>query len=425
MKKIWAIILCLVMLLGLCACGSEAEAEPTTEAQPAFQVGFGRVNITPNETVGLTMEGYSNQVSEGVLSYIMGTCVAITDTEDNTLLLYTVDKCEVGIDTVNALRIKLTESTGIPGENITVSGTHTHSSPVTVSMPNYVDQLVKAGEDALADRAPATISAGSYVVPGMNFVRHYILSDDTIAGDNFGDYSARIKAHATDPDETMRLIRFEREGDKKDVVMVNWQVHPKLASTADTTSGKATRNLISADFVGYTRDYVESRGDVLFAYYTGAAANLNPISRIQSEQEWLTKDARLYGEQFGRHVITALAELKPLESGNIGSKTAPLGDRGFNLHAYTVGSSLGFATVPAEIFDITGNQIREGSPCDITFVLTVANGRDTYIPTENVWDYEVANGDTPYEVRICRYPRGTAESLAQTLAAMLTELQGN
>ena len=41
-----------------------------------------------------------------------------------------------------------------------------------------------------------------------------------------------------------------------------------------------------------------------------------------------------------------------------------------------------------------------------------------------LWDNTVSNNDIPYEVRICRYPRGTAESLAIDLGAMLTELAG-
>jgi len=418
MKKIISLALTLILVLGLCAC-SEKPAAKQPEAK-TFRVGVSRINITPTGSVNL--DGYDDRMSEGILNPVMATCVAITDVEDNTILLYTVDMCNTEKATINSLRQRLTESTGVPGDNITISGTHTHSSPAEPYSSDYINKLVLAGEEAMADRAPATIQAGSYVVPGMNFVRHYIKNDGTYKGDNYGDNSSGYKSHASDADETMRLIRFQREGDKKDVLMVNWQVHPKLASTADSEDGKATRNLLSSDFIGFARDYVEAREDVLMAYYTGAAGNLNPLSKIAEEQAKVSKNAQKYGEQFGDHVIAALKELQPLETGKVASTKAPLGERGFYLHAYTVGGSLGFATVPAEIFDTTGNQIREGSPWDMTFVLTIANGRDTYIPTEDVWDYPVGNGDTPYEVRICRYPRGTAESLAQDLVGMLNDI---
>ena len=422
MKRILSIALALILVLGLCACGKEAAKKPTEV--PTFQVGFGRTNITPSNANGLTMEGYSGQVSEGVFTYIMSTCVAIRDPEGGTLLLYTVDKTEMHKETIEALRARMTEATGIPGDNITISATHTHSSPKTALMPDYINQLVMAGEAALADLSPATIQAGSYDVPNMNFVRHYIKNDGTYAGDNYGSVSGGLKDYASEVDRTMQLIRFVRE-DKKDVLMVNWQVHPKLASTADTQEGMATRNMISADLVGFARDYVEAQDDdLLFAYYTGASGNVNPFSKLSGQQNVVSKNAKTYGEQLGGHVISALADLKDMESGNVGSKKTALGDRGFNLHAYNVGGSLGFATVPAEIFDTTGKQIREGSPYEITFVLTCANGRDTYIPVSEVWDYTTSDSSIPYEVRICRYPRGTAETLAQDLVSLLTELHG-
>jgi len=420
MKRVLTIVIALLMLLGLCACGGKETAK--TEEPKTFRVGFGRVNITPAGSVDL--DGYfGERKSQGVLNPIMATCVAITDASDNILLLFTVDMCNSERETADALREKLAKSVGVPADNISISATHTHSSPNTGSVPKYVDMLVQAGEEAMKDRAPATIQAGSYDVPGMNFVRHYILNDGSHMGDNFGSTAAGIKDHAAEADENMRLIRFVREGNKKDVLMVNWQVHPKVASTNNTAEGRQTRNLISSDFIGFARDHVEAKEDVLMAYYTGAAGNLNAESRLASEYTSAPKDAKKYGEQFGDHVIAGLAQLKTVETGNIGSKKAPLGEGGFYLHAYSVGG-LGFATVPAEIFCATGKQIREGSPYEITFVLTCTNGRNTYIPTENVWDYTVTTKEVPYEVSICRYPKGTAEELAQDLVDMLTELHG-
>lgn len=422
MKRIICLLLTAIILLLLCACSTSTEENAGKEA-PRFQVGFGRVNITPSGSVPL--DGYEARMSEGgFLNYIFATCVALTDPGNNTLLLYTLDMCNTERETIEALRERLTSSTGIHGENITISATHTHASPAAPYADDYIDNLVRAGEEALSDRAPATITAGAYNVPDMNFVRHYVMNDGTMKGDNFGLSSSGYKEHASESDKTMQLIRFQREGEKKDVLMINWQVHPKLSSTNDTKEGQATRNLLSSDFIGFARDHVEANADVLFAYYTGAAGNLNPFSKLPSEKNIVTKDVKQYGVQFGGHVISALAHLSPLEAGSIASKTAPLGDRGFNLHAYTVGNSLGFAAVPAEIFHETGTQIRKGSPCAITFVLTSANGRDTYIPTENVWDYKLVNDVLPYEIRICRYPKGTAEVLARDLAAMLTALSG-
>ncbi len=419
MKKFLTLLLASIMLLSLCACGGEKTEEQA--GKRVFSVGVSRINITPQNATNLPMEGYKDQISQGILSFLYATCVAITDEQNNTLLLYTVDRCESERETVDELRSRLEASTGIPGDNISVSSTHTHSSPKISSMPDYVDQLVQVGEEALADRAPATIVAGSYDVPNMNFVRHYVLNDGTVAGDNFGDKSVGYKDHTSVADPNMRLIRFQRE-EKKDVLMVNWQVHPRVASSGDTQEGRATRNLLSSDFVGYAREHVEAKEDVIMAYYTGASGNVNHFSHLTAEKGLVSKEAKVYGQQFGDHVITAMKELKSLPTGNVGSKSAPLG--AFKMHAYTLGSSIGFATVPAEIFHETGSQIREGSGCELTFVMSCTNGRNTYIPIEEVWSYTTNNSDLPYEMSICRYPKGTAEELAATLGQMLTELVG-
>lgn len=388
-----------------------------------FQVGFGRVNITPNPDTDIAMGGYSNQISTGTLTPLLASCVAITDSQGSTLLLYTMDLTDMQKDPIDALRKKITAATGIPGENITISCTHTHSAPFKSWLIEAVDLLVQAGLDALADRVPATLSLGSYEVPQMNWTRHYIMNDGSYAGDNYGNHSVGYKDYASAADKTMRLIRFQRAG-KKDVLLVNWQVHPKLTSTWDTPEGRATRYLFSSDFIGYTRDAVEEEQDVLFAYFNGASGNVNPFSKLDSEKDAVSKDGKVYGQQFARHVITALSNLEPAEAGNISVKTAPLGDGEFELHAYCMGKNLGFATVPVEIFHETGTQIREGSACRMTFVLSCANGRNTYIPISDAWDFQSNNGQIPYEVRICRYPRGTAESLGKELGAMLTELAG-
>lgn len=79
-----------------------------------------------------------------------------------------------------------------------VSATHNHSSPSFVESPNlerYVallrQQMLSAARDALADLAEATIYTASIEAEGLNAVRHYLLSDGSVCGDNFGDDSGK------------------------------------------------------------------------------------------------------------------------------------------------------------------------------------------------------------------------------------------
>jgi len=97
---------------------------------------------------------------------------------------------------------------------------------------------------------------------------------------------------------------------------------------------------------------------------------------------------------------------------------------GQDITAISIGN-IGFATVPFEMFDTNGMQIKDGSPYDITFVLTCCNNKDGYIPAAEVFDYNPGIARLiPYEVKSCAYAKGTAETVAQALVDMLNELAG-
>lgn len=70
MKRILSFLLALVLVLGLCACGSGSAANTTDAAGTAaapqaatFMAGFGKADITPQEQ-GVPMNGYSTDITK-------------------------------------------------------------------------------------------------------------------------------------------------------------------------------------------------------------------------------------------------------------------------------------------------------------------------------------------------------------------------
>ena len=110
-----------------------------------------------------------------------------------------------------------------------------------------------------------------------------------------------------------------------------------------------------------------------------------------------------------------------LEDGTVGGDNVGANSKKLEINAIRVGS-LGFATTPFETFDTNGMEIKDGSPFEITFVLSCANGQDGYVPAKYVWDYPNSATDRPYEEMSCRYYPGTGENVAADLVAMLKEL---
>ena len=125
-------ILVFLMVFGLCACagsGSSGEEQEQGGAVAGLQVGFAKVNITPDYSVGLG--GYSDaetRRSEGFIDYIFITCIAVTEGEE-TILLYTLDNCAASKSVADRFRDAITPATGIPEEKIFVGATHSHSCP--------------------------------------------------------------------------------------------------------------------------------------------------------------------------------------------------------------------------------------------------------------------------------------------------------
>ena len=469
MKKLLILFLTGAMLLMTCAC-----TEVTNQAEEitaTLQVGFGRTDITPEDSVPLA--GYGNtskRMSQDILDYLYATCIAITDAKGQTVLLYSQDL--VNSSQTETVRSAVSQTTGIPAENIMVAATHTHSAPDQSSKHeninfwklDYVNAMVEAAQAALADRSDAEMYIGSTATDRLNFIRHYKLSDGTYGGSNFGNFANNpVQDYATENDPELQVIRFARAAeDKKDILLVNWQSHPLL-------TGGMTATDVSADFIGNARSYLEEKTGSLFAYFTGAAGNHNPVSRIVEDMR--TEDHKEYGQMLGDHVLDALDNMAKLETGDIkinrqmytckinhdmedriedAKKVAErynatdrdtgnilareLGfssvyhanaiirragmeqTRDVELNAVSIG---GFSLIaaPYEMFANHGTYIKEATPFDMTFVITCCNGVNGYIPSTDAYDYGC------YESHTGNFARETGDELAEKYVSMLNQLK--
>ena len=472
MKKLISLILALTMVLGLCACAGSGNEGGETQAQegglaPGLNVGFAKINITPDYSVGLG--GYSDaetRRSEGFIDYIYITCIAVTEGEE-TILLYTLDNCAASKSVADRFRNAITPATGIPAEKIFVGATHSHSCP-SLGMNDdagikyyqqVTDASVEAAKKALEDRAPAKLLAATHEVPMMNFIRHYEMHDGTYAGSNFGDWSKTIVGHAHETDPRMILLKFDREGDKQDVLMVNWQAHPDHG----TANGRTN---ISADFPGALRDKLSADSGCLVAYFTGASGDQNAVSKIPEENPGLSMPE--YGQKMAEHAMEGLAKLQPVEGTVIKTnrvmweaeidhtwdhllneakqvydlwKTAgkSAGDalgktynftssyqaraiisragmaatQQLELNAISIGD-VAFITGTMEMFSTTAKYVRANSAFDTVFIITGCSG---YIPNEAAYVYRSYEADTGY------FAPGTAEKLAEQYVTMLNDVK--
>ena len=137
MKRFFALLLCLILALCLAGCDDKKD-----DAAASLQVGFGREDITPEYSVPIGGTGGVDVTSFSTQDPLYATCLAFTDGEGNTILLYHMDLINSS-GSVDFAREDISEATGIPLQNIMLAATHTHSGPTTSTASDIMDRYRK------------------------------------------------------------------------------------------------------------------------------------------------------------------------------------------------------------------------------------------------------------------------------------------
>jgi len=417
----------------------------------AFKTGYARCVITPNVPAGKFSIVHDD---------LYATCVAVNDGE-KTLLLLSIDMKSMSINDNDNIKSIISNSTGIPTGNIFISATHTHSTITfgkdAIWAYNSFKKIEQVAKNAIADLTDCEMLSGTGKTTGMAWVRNYINSDGVRAtvspGALFSDTTTRSVGEA---DDTLQAVRFVRDG-KKDIVLLNWQGH--LAHGEGQIAGQ-----ISADMAQYLREDIESGDrDTLVAFFAGASGNLNlnaPNKTLVKYSNGVTNNNHY---EVVAHALAkvALAVIEPdemtsLETGKIkitkevyagllykdspevvaaaqARKNAGTNTKAddyilarnkktsldLRIAAISFGD-LGLVTVPYEMFDNNGVQIKEGSPFKMTLVLTNSDGDYAYMPSTEAW---TTYGG--YETEATYFANGTAEAYVAEYIRLLNSLKNN
>jgi len=427
MKRTICMVLCVLLCIGLFGCGKAEQTPVTTQPEPLppLQVGYGRVDISPDP--GIPLQGYSNssnRLCNEVTEPLYATCIAFTDQTGNTVLLYHLDLTTTKEKVFDPIREEIAENTGVPFEQILLASTHTHSAPDLDNLlaKSYTKQLnewlLKAAQLAMADRMDASVSVSEAYPEDLNWVRYYNYSDGTWGSGTLPP-GAKRESHIRDADNQLQMIRFVREG-AKDVFLVNWQGHPHRDGGDDKLNA-------TSDMVGAMRKELEMRDeDALFAYFSGASGNVNNHSYIKGVTT--TADYYEHGKALVDYMVAA--KFSPVESApiqllyeteSLTSKSDHTKTLEFPLCVFSLGD-IAFVMAPYEMFDTSGQYIKSHSDFKMTFVVTYANAHRGYLPTLDAFE-----ADSSYEVRITKVIKGSAEEMELKFTEMLDQIyqQGN
>ena len=355
-KKLLALLCVLSVLVGVFA----ASATMAAAAEETFQVGYAKVDINPYVTdgdpnsgimsvplrgTGTSYErlatGKMDDNGDGVVDEndgLFATCIAISDSEDNTVLLITMDAIgDMGHSKLARAEI-CSRIPGMTPDRIMISGTHAHggvdleantsklSDEVKTNLTTWknrlIDHLADAAELAMANRAPATVQKGeieatdqSAAATGshkvMNSMRNYYVEDQKLLGLYTNKYvisdvyypraeDSDYKNSVSEVDQTLHVISFNFENGNQPIVLANWRCHPSLNSNGDNDKK------VTSDYVNAFRYQLEQAG-YRPAFFQGAGGNSNPADKVDGAGSWIT-NGNVYGAALAQIAMYALNE---------------------------------------------------------------------------------------------------------------------
>lgn len=432
-----------------------------------LQVGAAQTVITPPP--GMPMAGYySTRLLQGVHDDLHAKAIVIAS-GDRKVALVACDLIGLPPGVIEDARKWIESDTHIPGKNVMISATHSHTGPLIPSggsresayggqlpvaqqyrkdLPRKIAESVRIANSKLA---PARVSFGEGKEESISFNRRFLMKDGTV-GWNPGKLNPNIVKPAGPIDPAVPVVLFESQAGQPLATYVNFAMH------LDTVGGTEA----SADYP-YTLSALlgKIKGQNMLTVFTiGAAGNINHINvNSASPQKGHDEAARL-GTVLAGEVLKTYSRLKPVLGHKLQaeSRIIPLQPaqvepsdeeraRAFaakvdsggqvkfldtvfafkvldtvarngkpldaEVQVIALGDQIAWVALPGEVFTELGAAIKQASPFPLTIVTELAHGPVTYIPNE------VAFPQGNYEVVSSRVAKGSGEKLVSAAKALL------
>jgi hypothetical protein len=460
--------------ISLLALIATVSAGPAADTPPALFVGAATADISP--PVGYRVSGgYDEVIAKRIDDPLFAKALVLRQ-GGTTLALEVCDLTGVSRNLSEAVRAKASRESGIPVAHIAITATHTHGGPLYYDIerdifhrraiakngtdpnddPAYFVRLVDGCVAAIVRAAKAARPARAEVAvprqPGLAFNRRYHMKDGTVRF-NPGKTNANVVRPAGPTDDDLPMLLFHDAADGKPFASLT-----VFAMHVATANGPR----FGADFPGYLQARLrELFGNPAFVsvFGEGTAGDVNHIHVGTAEKE---PGAAQIGAMLAQTI--AAAEFKPLDGPALATASttveAPLrdvtpeevvrarsvweagtsgiqfleqvelyrhllvtdlrkrhGDRlPMEVQTFRLNDQTAVVLLPHEVFVELGLVIRKASPFKHTFVVTLSNDVDFYIPTRKAF------GEGSYEVTNSAIKPGGGELLVDAAVRLLRQL---
>jgi hypothetical protein len=434
-----------------------------------LRVGAAEVVITP--PAGIPMAGYySTRLMTGVHDDLHAKAIVI-ESDGHRAALVGCDLIGIPPAIIEEARQLVEKGTGIPGENVMISATHSHTGPLIPGggardgayggnlpiaqkyreeLPRKIAQSVALASGRLT---PARVSFAKGREDSISFNRRFFMKDGSV-GWNPGKLNPNIGKPAGPIDPDVPVVLFESLKGEPLATYVNFAMHQ------DTVGGMEA----SSDYA-YTLSQVlgKLKGAGMITVFTiGAAGNINHLDVMSAAPQKGHEEAARLGTILSGEVLKSYARLEPMRGTGLETmhrdlkldlaKLAP-GDEerakefakqvdagqkvnfldtvfafraldtvkrdgrplDAEVQVIALGDQIAWVGLPGEIFTELGTAIKQSSPFPLTIVAELAHGPVTYIPNSAAF----AQGN--YEVVSSRAAQGSGERLVAAAKQLLKE----
>jgi len=439
----------------------------------AAELKLGAAAVAINPPPGIGLAGYYHErPHEGVLDDIAAKAVVLDD-GDTRAAIVVCDLISMPKWIAAEARDLIEKRTGIPGHNVMIAATHTHTAPVLFrewsrdetdgggkpvskdyshTLPRLIAEAVNAANER---RQPARLSVAKERETQLAQNRRYWMRDGSV-GWNPGKLNPQIVRPSGPIDPEVGVFYAETAVAKSVPLLtfVNYAMHP------DTTGGMR----ISADYPGaLARALALYKGpDMLTLFANGTCGNINHTDVHWVGAQSSPQEAARLGTVLAAAVFKAYPRLAPLTNSvtlRVRSEIVKLPLPGFTpeqleqarldvltakdttregfmklvrahrvldtaaqkgqpqeveMQVIALGRDVAWVAWPGEMFVELGLSVKAGSPFPHTYNVELANGTIGYIPNKAAY----AEGN--YEVESARVAEGSGELLVASALRILS-----
>lgn len=417
------------------------------------EAGFGVADITPEP--GMEMPGgFARRLGKGVRDPLLAVACVVTDGK-TPVALVGIDALFVGKSTVQAARERIEKATGIPGANVLVGASHTHSGGPIVGClgseenPAYAEKVAQgiaaAVEQAWKARQKVEIGIGLGKEDAIQFNRRFLMRDGreiTHPGKPGTKNHDQIVKPAGPIDPDVGVLAARKPKGAVTGVVVNFACHCTVVGGAD----------FSADYVYFLRKHLQARygAETPVVFLVGPSGDITQVDNLSTAREFGPEHADMMGQKLAAEAartinrmawLTELTTAAAIEA--VPCRIRPEPDAEAERPAFGLGSGqdqvyaserkrvaeerertpvlacevqglrigpLGIATNGAEYFCEYGLRIKAASRHKFTWVVQLANEYIGYVPTAQAF---VGGGYEPRTARSSKMAPETGQRLVE------------